>query len=74
MSKRYTEEDDRFIVAYFDAVGPMIGPHDLGRTEQSVKNRVKHLKETGAWDALAASVQYYHQYRKLAGFPVFEFE
>lgn len=58
MSKRWTMEDDQFVVEYFEAVGDFIGPHDLGRPAGSVTRRVKHLKECGAWDALKA-VRYY---------------
>ncbi len=71
MSKRWTEEDDQFIFAYYETVGPFIGPHDLNRTEAAVKARYKHLKDTGAWDYLGASKEAFQEYRKLAGFKTF---
>ncbi len=51
MSKRWTQKDDDFLIEFYDAIGSSIGPMDLGRTEQSVKNRVKQLKKSGAWEA-----------------------
>ena len=51
MSKRYTEQDDLFIVNFFDSIGDEIGPHDLSRSKSSVRARAKHLKKTGAWDS-----------------------
>lgn len=51
MGKRWTDKEDQFIVAYYDAMGAFIGPHDLGRSEASTKARAKKLKDTGAWDA-----------------------
>ena len=32
-------------------MGPIVGPHDLDRTETATKSLVKSLKETGDWDA-----------------------
>ena len=52
MPKHWTLENDQFLVAYFDAVGPMIGPHDLGRPEAATKARVRLLKARGGWQAL----------------------
>lgn len=52
MSKRYTREEDEFIVSYFDAIGTYIGPHDLGRSEASITRRVKFLRKSGIWDAI----------------------
>lgn len=51
MGKRWTEDEDRFLIAYFDSVGPFIGPHDLGRSEASVAARARALKASGAWAA-----------------------
>jgi hypothetical protein len=52
MSKRWSIEDDEFIVRFFDEMGDYIGPHDLGRPKGAAAKRARHLKETGAWDAL----------------------
>jgi hypothetical protein len=52
MSKRWSFEDDLFLVAYFDAVGDYIGQHDLGRPKGAATKRVQKLKESGAWDVL----------------------
>lgn len=56
MSKRYSLKEDKFIVSYFDVVGDMIGPHDLGRSRDAVKRRAKFLKESGLWRALEFSM------------------
>lgn len=55
---RWTPEEDKFIVAYFDAVGAMIGPHDLGRSEKATSARAKFLKESGAWGAWELADEY----------------
>ena len=67
MSSRWTEYEDRFIIAYFDAVGSFIGPHDLGRTEQATKARAQFLKRSGAWDAYLDADNVLNMARKLAG-------
>lgn len=67
MAKRWTEADDRFIIAYFDSVGPFIGPHDLNRTVESVISRAKHLKKTGAWAAYNKADSALFTARMLAG-------
>lgn len=72
MSKRWTEKEDKFIVAYWDAVGSAMGPHDLGRSEKAVLSRYQFLQETGAWECLQKSTEYYYAYRKRAGFKSFE--
>lgn len=70
MAKRWTVKEDQFLVAFYDAMGPMIGPHDLGRSEAATEARVKHLKETGAWEAFKTAE--HHQYRAmyLAGYGI----
>jgi len=67
MSSRWTEYEDRFIIAYFDSVGSFIGPHDLGRTEQATKARAQFLKRSGAWDAYLDADNVLNMARKLAG-------
>lgn len=52
MSKRWTEREDKFLAAYFDAMGDYIGVHDLGRPKGAATKRVEKLKECGAWSAL----------------------
>lgn len=64
---RYTEQEDLFIIAFFDGVGPMIGPHDLGRSEASVKKRAKFLKESGAWISAKTSQHHMKEFRVRAG-------
>ena len=49
MSKRYTFQEDHFIVSYF-GIAPIW--NDLGRSEASVRQRAKKLKECGAWEAI----------------------
>jgi hypothetical protein len=48
---KWTPDEDRFIVAFFDAVGPFIGPHDLQRSEAATIKRAAFLRECGAWAA-----------------------
>ncbi len=67
MARQWTEQEDRFIIAYFDAVGSFIGPHDLGRTEQATKARAAFLKRSGAWDAYLDADNVLDMARKLAG-------
>jgi hypothetical protein len=71
MSKRWTEKEDKFIHAYFDAVGDYIGPHDLGRPKGAAAKRAKALKASGAWDALTRERDAHHEYLRLTG-TVFE--
>lgn len=50
--KKWTDEEDRYLVAYANVVGAHNVARDLaGRSESSVKARVKKLKDTGAWEA-----------------------
>jgi hypothetical protein len=51
-NKRWTMEDDLFLHEFYETVGAYIGPHDLGRSEKATRDRVRHLKKCGAWDAL----------------------
>ena len=69
MSKRWTEEHDRFVHAYFDAVGAGIGPHDLGRSEAALIARAALLRQTGAWDALDRAERAREDYRRCLGMP-----
>ena len=66
MTRRWTEAEDLFIIAYFDAVGPYIGPHDLGRTGYATKTRAAFLKRSGAWDAYIEADNALDMARKLA--------
>lgn len=52
MSRRWTFDEDRFLHAYFDAVGDIVGEHDLGRPRGAATARVRKLKANGAWGAL----------------------
>lgn len=65
--KRWTEEEDRFIHAYFEAVGDYLGPHDLGRPAGAAAKRADVLKRSGAWDALDREVRAKRDYRKAVG-------
>ncbi len=67
MSKRWTEHEDKFIHAYFDALGDYVGTHDLGRPAGAAAKRAKFLKESGAWDALTRMQAQHHLYLKLTG-------
>ena len=67
MARRWTEQEDRFLIAYFDAVGSFIGPHDLGRTERATISRAAFLKRSGAWDAFKDADNVLNMARKLAG-------
>ena len=52
MADRWTEQEDRFLVAYLDGIGAdLIGPHDLGRSAAATVARGRKLKKTGAWQA-----------------------
>ena len=66
MARRWTEDEDLFIIAYYDAVGSFIGPHDLGRTGQSTIARARFLKRSGAWDAYIEAQNMTNMARKLA--------
>ncbi|MDX5592535.1 hypothetical protein [Pseudovibrio sp. SPO723] len=52
--KNWTIKEDLQLVAWFDFVGTVHLSRDLGRSDQSIKDRAKKLKETGAWDDLKA--------------------
>lgn len=67
MAQRWTEDEDRFIIAFFDSIGTFIGPHDLGRSEAATTVRARHLKKTGAWDAYLNADAALWRARKLAG-------
>jgi hypothetical protein len=71
MSTRWTEKEDHFIVAHFDAIGDIIGPHDLGRPKGAVAKRAARLKETGAWAVLELEQRCGFAYRLALGLPVF---
>jgi hypothetical protein len=63
MSKRWTVEEDLFLVSFFESIGAWIGPHDLGRSEKSTIKRVQNLKEWGAWEEYREAD--YHRKRAL---------
>ena len=52
MGKRWTLEEDEMLVKYYEAIGDMVGTHDLNRPTGAATKRVKALKECGAWQAL----------------------
>ena len=66
MARRWTEREDLFIIAYYDAIGPYIGPHDLGRSEKATTDRAKFLKRSGAWDVYVEAQNVLNMARKLA--------
>jgi len=70
MAKRWSAKDDRFLVAYFEAVGDRIGQHDLGREKGAATKRVKILRKTGAWDVLKLVEAAELAYRIALGQPV----
>lgn len=67
MSKRWTRREDLFLHAHFPALGDFIGVHDLGRPAGAATKRVKHLKDTGAWDALDREKAAERDYRRCLG-------
>jgi len=67
MTKKWTEDEDLHLVRYFNAVGAMIGPHDLGRSEPSTIARVKSLKRSGAWAAYLSYMAERKNALRLAG-------
>ena len=67
MAQRWVEDEDRFIIAFFDTIGVFIGPHDLGRSEAATTARARHLKKTGAWEAYLDADRALYYARKLAG-------
>lgn len=52
MAKRWTVDEDDFLVRHFEAVGDYIGVHDLGRPAGAATKRVKFLRQCGAWDVI----------------------
>ena len=66
MSKRWTMKEDLFL-HQFSELGSWIGERDLGRSEQATRNRIAHLKETGAWDALERMTTAELDYRAALG-------
>ena len=66
MAQRWTEDEDRFLIAFFD-IGAWIGPHDLGRSEKATIARVNKLKASGAWVAYIEADRALYAARKLAG-------
>ena len=72
MASRWTVKDDKFLHAYFDAVGDYVGTHDLGRPVGAAKRRAEFLKRSGAWAALDRAEAAEIEFRKLAGHPVVE--
>lgn len=67
MAKRWTVKEDLFIHAYFDALGDMIGPHDLGRPKGAAAKRARVLKQSGAWAALDRMNAAEFEFRMIAG-------
>jgi len=74
MAKRWKFEEDSFLHAYFDAVGDMVGWHDLGRPKGAATKRVAALKASGAWDALTRMKAARHEYDTLTGVKFFDDE
>jgi biotin operon repressor len=71
MAKRYTHQDDCYIVE-FDGVPLRNIAMDLGRSEASIKSRIKHLKNTGAWVAITKAAGYRAIAHLRAGYPLSE--
>lgn len=65
--RRWTEKEDCFVHAYFDAVGDYLGPHDLGRSAGAAAKRAAFLKRSGAWDALDRRVRANRDYMRAVG-------
>lgn len=45
-------ELDRWIVQFFDVIGPSQLANDSGRTERHIKSRATRLRNSGAWQVL----------------------
>lgn len=67
MAVRWSEREDRFLIAFFDSIGSWIGPHDLGRSEDATIARANKLKRSGAWEAYIEADNALNMARKLAG-------
>jgi hypothetical protein len=50
--KRWTMAQDLHVAQYYDTVGSYPIAIDLGRSSICIKDRVRKLKRTGAWQAL----------------------
>lgn len=72
MAKRWTEQEDQFLHAYYDGLGDYVGTHDLGRPAGAATKRVAFLKRSGAWDALTRSAKAAEDYRRAVGRRVVE--
>lgn len=48
---RWSDTDDKYLVAYFNAVGAERIGKDLKRSKSSVIKRAQKLRDTGAWVA-----------------------
>lgn len=46
---RWTKAEDDFLRRHFEAVGDLVGTHDLGRAPGAAARRVSELKRRGLW-------------------------
>ena len=67
MAKRYTREDDCYIIAFYCPALASNIAEDIGRSEASIKARVKKRKECGAWRVRLLIRAYEMQCDLLAG-------
>lgn len=65
--KRWSFEDDEFVVAHYEAIGSNIGPWDLGRSKGAVVARAAELRKRGGWDAIERIWKVQQEYRNLMG-------
>jgi hypothetical protein len=67
MSKRWTAEEDGFLLTYHGVGADFVASHDLGRPDGAGERRLKKLTESGARVAFAKMVLADIEFNSLAG-------
>ena len=67
MSKRWTAEEDEFLLTYHGVGADFVASHDLGRPHGAGERRLKKLTESGARVAFAKMVLAQGEFNLLAG-------
>lgn len=69
MAKRFTMQQDLFLVRYGGSsdMNTIISRHDMPHSKKAIDRRCEKLKETGAWDFLAAVDQCFNRAAVLMG-------
>lgn len=68
MAKRFTMRNDLYL-HQFSLVGLPLMARDLGRSEASIRTRIKKLKDSGAWDAMTQLSLWEKRYRLALNLP-----